>query len=185
MRNIKFTLITLAGSLMAGSASAEMIKMWPYKDANWDPEFHLSVAGGQFEPRANIVDTESVIGLQLALNCPWFGPPAGKLRQHFNFNQVDGDGYSLHTFEINPRWYAVEGKLHYGAGPGFGYMWLDPDAGDNAASFTLQASVAVEYHFNGFFVGAGSRYQYSLDREMFATQSGDNFITDIKVGYGF
>lgn len=185
MSKIRFTLITLAGSLIAGSASAEMIKMWPYKDPNWDPEFNLSVSGGQFQPRANIVDNETVTGLQLALNCPWFGPPVGKLHQQFNLNKVNGDGYDLTTFEINPRWYAVEGNLHYGAGPGFGYMWLKPDAGDDAASFTLQAGVSMVYRIDKISIGAGSRYQYSLDREMFSTQSGDNFITDIKLGFDF
>lgn len=185
MIKTKAVIFGLAGTLLATTASADSFKMWPYKDANWDPEFNLSVTAGQFDPRANNADTESVLGIQLGLNCPWFGPPVGDLRQQFNLNKVNGDGYDLTTFEINPRWYAVDGNLKYGAGPGFGYMWLKPDVGDDAASFTLQASVAVEYRINKISIGAGSRFQRSLDREMFGTQSGDNFITDIKLGFDF
>jgi hypothetical protein len=158
----------------------------PIKDANWDPELHFSVAAGQFNPDISGADSESMFGLQLALNCPWFGPPVGKLRQHFNYNVVDGEGYSLHTFEINPRWYAVEGNLHYGAGPGFGYMWLDPDAGEYAETATLQFSAAVEYHFESFFVAAGTRYQHTLDQDINNSGEGmDNLYTDVKMGFGF
>lgn len=186
MNKTKSALCALAGSLLATSASAEVIKMWPYKDPDWDPEFNFSVTAGQFDPEVSGVDSESSIGLQLALNCPWFGPPLGALRQQLNLNMVNGDGYDVTTFEINPRWYAVDGNLRYGAGPGFGYMWLDSDTGGDDTSVTLQLSAAVEYYMDNIVIGAGTRYQHTLNDDF--NNSGDglnNLLTDIKIGFTF
>ena len=174
MIKTKSLLLAVAGSIFTTSASAEIIKMWPYKDADWDPEFNLSVTAGQFDPKPSGMDSESSVGLQLALNCPWFGPPLGALRQQFNLNMVDGDGYDVTTFEINPRWYAVDGNLRYGAGPGFGYMWLDTDAGADDTSFTLQVSAAVEYYMDNIVIGAATRYQHTMNDDMVGSGDGLN-----------
>ncbi|MDH5784719.1 MAG: acyloxyacyl hydrolase [Chromatiales bacterium] len=189
MINKKVLLVSLTGTLFCGSALAgEYIKMWPYKDPNWDPEFNLSVTAGQFDPSPNGMQNETSLGLQLSLNCPWFGPPVGALRQQFNLNKVDGDGYDLTTFEINPRWYAVDGNLRYGAGPGFGYMWIKPESsllGDES-SFTLQVSAAIEYRIDNISLSAGTRYQHTSNQDMWGSGDGmNNIITDIKIGFDF
>lgn len=186
MNTTKSVLFALAGTLFATSASAELVKMWPYKDANWDPDFNLFITAGQFDPAVSGLDTESVTGLQLSLNCPWFGPPVGAIRQNMNYNMVKADGYDLNTFEINPRWYAVDDNLRYGAGPGFGYMWVKPDVGDDASSVTLQLSASVEYTIDKFIIGAGTRYQYTLDQDINGSGDGfNNMLTDIKIGFDF
>ena len=186
MNKTKSVLFALAGTLFATSASAELIKMWPYKDPNWDPDFNLFVTAGQFDPTIDGAKTETVTGLQLSLNCPWFGPPVGAIRQNMNFNMVSGDTYDLKTFEINPRWYAVDGDLRYGAGPGFGYMWLTPDVGSDASSVTLQLSASVEYTIDSIIVGAGTRYQHTLDQDINGSGEGmNNMLTDIKIGFKF
>jgi len=187
MTKTKSLLMAVAGTLVATSVSAgEYIKMWPYKDPNWDPEFNLSIAAGQFDPQNSGMDSESVTGVQLSLNCPWFGPPLGALRQQFNFNVVDADTYTINTFEINPRWYAVDGNLRYGAGPGFGYMWINPDVGENADTWTLQLSVAAEYRIDKISFGIGSRYQYTMDQDINRSGEGmDNVLTDVKIGFDF
>ena len=110
----------------------------------------------------------------------------GAIRQNMNYNIVNGDGYKLNTFEINPRWYAVDDNLRYGAGPGLGYLWYKPDAGDDASSVTLQLSASVEYTIDKFIIGAGTRYQYTLDQDINGSGDGiNNMLTDIKIGFDF
>jgi len=186
MTKIKFVLAALAGTLVAGSASAEAFKMWPYKDANWDPEFNLSITAGQFDPANSGVDNESVTGIQISLNCPWFGPPNGAIRQQMNYNMIQGDGYDVSTFEMNPRWYAVDGDLRYGAGPGLGYMWVKPDGGSDDSSVTLQFSAAVEYTIDNIIIGVGTRYQQTLNDDISGSGEGlNNMLTDLKIGFAF
>ena len=186
MSKIHSIIFAVAGSLFATSASAQMFETMPSKDPNWKPEFALAITTGQFDPKTSGSETESSIGIQLSLNCPILKPASGIIRQQFNYERVNGSGYDVSSLEANPRWYAVEGNLRYGAGPGFGYMSVSPNAASSESTFTLQLGAAIEYRLDSITIGADSRYMYTMDQDMFGSGDGmDNTLTKVSVGFNF
>ena len=186
MNKTKSVLFALAGTLVATSASAEMFTTMPVNDPNWKPEFTLAITTGQFDPKPSGVETESSTGIQLSLNCPILKPKSGIIRQQFNYNVVSGNDYDVSSLEANPRWYAIDGNLRYGAGPGFGYMTVNPNARSAESTFTLQLGAAIEYRLDSITIGADSRYMYTLDQDMFGSGDGlDNTLTEVSIGYNF
>lgn len=166
-------------AVLAAPAQAEGWKMLPFKEPGWSPEFTLSVNTGPMDFDVDGVDTDNATGLQLSLNCPWFSPPAGNIRQQFNYNTFDHDGVKVTTFEMNPHWYTGKGGLTFGAGPGIGYVWVDPDSGSDDSMWALQLSADVEYRTGALFIGAGTRYQFTENGDA------DNLLTQVKVGVNF
>ncbi len=182
----------LSGGLLAsamtvsGLAQAEWTT-FPFQDPNWDPEFTVALTTGSFDPTDSAYDTETANGLQVSLNCPWFGPPRGSLRQQFNYNVVDATGGSVRTLELNPHWFTTAGDLRWGFGPGLGYMWVDPDVGSDESVWTAQLNLSVEYRSGALFLGAGTRYQLTEEKDLFGAgkTSLDNVLTTIRIGMNF
>lgn len=177
----------LALACGAGQAVAGEWRMMPFKDAEWSPDFTVALTYGVLDPDTNIADSDGALGLQVSLNCPWFSPPSGIIRQQFNLNRFDDHGLELTTFEINPRYYIGDGNLRFGFGPGFGYMWADPPLGGNEGLWTLQLGADIEYRTGALFLGLGTRYQFTENERVgFSRDSGmDNWLTTAKVGMNF
>lgn len=186
MHKIKSILVTVAGSLLASSAAADMFTTMPSKDPNWQPEFTLAITGGQFDPKPSGADTESSTGIQLSLNCPILKPSSGVIRQQFNYTMVNGSNYDVSSLEANPRWYTVNGNLRLGAGPGFGYMSVNPKGSSSESTVTLQLGASMEYRLESITLGAGYRYMYTLDQDMFGSGDGmDNNLAEVSLGFNF
>ena len=100
LTKIAFPTLLLASSV---TLAAEWTFL-PYQDSDWSPDFTLAAATGSAAIDSTTKDkatgvsgsdssTETINGLQLSLNCPWFSPPSGNIRQQFNYNSFsDSDG---------------------------------------------------------------------------------------------
>ena len=159
----------------------------PYKDPNWSADFTLAVQSGKMDPGSNLGDDDDMTGLQLSLNCPWFTPPSGNIRQQFNYNKFDNNAIEVTTFEMNPRYYVGEGKVTYGIGPGIGYMWAKPNGGEETTMFTYQLGADVEYRNGAFYAGVSVRRMFTQDDNIKGTTVDglDNTLTAVKLGVNF
>lgn len=173
-------------SISTASFAAEW-KIAPYKDADWSADFTLAIQAGNMSHDSNLGSSDDITGIQLSLNCPWFTPPSGNIRQQFNYNKFDNNSIEVTTFEMNPRYYVGDGKVTYGIGPGIGYMWATPNGGVETTMWTFQLGVDVEYRDGAFFAGISSRYMITQGDNITGTsQNGlDNTLTAIKVGINF
>jgi len=188
MTKARFAGCVLLGAMCLSTAQADEWKMLPFKDPSWSPDFILAVTAGELDPDVDGVDSGTAVGAQLSLNCPWFEPPKGAIRQQFNYNSFDENGLEITTLEINPRYYMGEGDLTFGVGPGLGYLWAESDAaGVDTGMWALQLGADVEYRMGALYLGAGTRYQLTQDEELGATgQEGvDNWLTSVKLGINF
>jgi len=177
-------------AMASATVFAEQGKGWtlgPAFEDGWDPEFTVAATANHMDTDITGVDSDTSAGLQISLNCPWFQPPSGLIRQQFNINKFDKDGIELTTFELNPRYYVnMSPALMVGFGPGFGYMWADADAGEDNNMWTLQLGGDVEYRQGALFLGAGARYQFTQDEELGIDNKGaDNWLVQLKVGVNF
>ena len=175
-------LALLAASTLAAPAMAEGWKAMPVMEDGWDPEFTVALTYGPMNFDEDGVDDENATGAQFSLNCPWFGPPAGAIRQQFNYNSVEvASAVDVTTFELNPRYYMGDGSVTFGFGPGVGYMWADDGTEDNV--WTFQVGADVEYRSGAMFVGAGTRYQVTQDFD--DGEDANNLLTTVKLGVNF
>lgn len=180
-------LLVLAASTLASQALAGEWEMLPFKNAGWSPDFTLALTTGPMDPDVDGVDSDTASGVQLSLNCPWFSPPEGTIRQQFNYNTFDDGNVEIKSFELNPHWYVGDEALQYGFGPGLGYVWATPKGLDEQGMWSVQLSADIEYRSGAFFVGAGTRYQVTQSKDFGAGTKDDanNLLTQIKVGMNF
>jgi hypothetical protein len=188
--NKRIIAIGLLTTLAVGQLQAEEEEGWvigPAFKGGWSPDFTLALSLNYIEPDIHGVDGDIGGGLQLSLNCPWFQPPSGVIRQQFNYNKFDKDGIELTTFEINPRYYVdVSPTTRVGAGPGFGYMWTDADVGEENGMWTFQLGGDVEYRQGALFLGAGARYMLTENQSLGIDNRGaDNWLVQLKAGVNF
>ena len=181
----QFSALALLSTLaISGSALADGWTMFPVKNDGWKPEMTLAVVAGSMDVKD--IGTAEYQGAELSLNCPWFQPPTGTIRQQFNICAYESGNASLTSFEMNPHYYvSVAPGLTIGAGPGIGYV--HGYIGDKEADMSsIQVSAAVNYRKGHFFAGAGARYQDTLDKEIVPGVKGmDNWLVTAKVGINF
>lgn len=153
----------------------------------WDGKYTLAVTAGYLDPDTSLASANASLGLQFSLNCPWFQPPQGAIRQQFNLNRFDDGDFQLTTLEINPRYYwDLSPNLSVGAGPGFGYVWTDAPVGQSPDLWALQAGLDLDYRVGGFYAGIGTRYQWTENETVGVDSKGlDNWLTMLKVGVNF
>ena len=176
----------LATGLGLSSVQAAEWQTLPYKDPSWSPEFTLALTVGSMDPDVPGVDSDTATGMQLSLNCPWFAPPKGKIRQQFNYNRYDDQGLELTTLEMNPRYYMGEGDLTFGVGPGIGYVWAEAPGVDESV-WAFQLGADVEYRRGALYLGAGTRYQLTQEENLGGAveEDVDNWLTTVKLGVNF
>jgi hypothetical protein len=176
----------LAAAIAPGSAHAEGWNLFPFLDEGWSPDFTLAATGGLMTPDIDGVDTDTAVGAQLSLTCPWFAPPSGEIRQQFNYTRYDEGNLEIRSLELNPHYYIGEGNLTFGFGPGVGYVWVEPDGGKETTLWAAQFSADVEYRRGMLFVGAGTRYQLTEDLHLGGSERGaNNWLHQVKVGVNF
>ena len=183
--NRKLTAIAFLSTLaFSGTALAEGWTMGPAFKDGWKPEFTLAAVVGSMDVKN--IGTSEYHGAELSLNCPWFQPPTGMIRQQFNIGTYENGNASLTSFELNPHYYvSVAPGWSIGAGPGIGYV--HGYVGDKEADMSsIQVSASVNYRRGHFFAGAGARYQDSLNKEIVPGVKGmDNWLLSAKVGINF
>ncbi|MGD8590659.1 MAG: hypothetical protein PVG22_17700 [Chromatiales bacterium] len=186
----KLVALSLLASLFATPVLAEDESGWvlgPAFKEGWEADFTLALTANYIDPDISNVDGDGGVGMQVSLNCPWFQPPSGVIRQQFNLNQFDNDGIEFTTFEINPRYFVeMSPSVMLGVGPGFGYMWTDADVGKSDDMWTLQLGGDIEYRQGAFYLGAGARYMWTQDKDIGLTSDGaDNWLAQLKMGVNF
>ena len=181
----KFAALAFLSTLaISGSAMADGWTMFPVSKDGWKPEVTLAAVVGSMDVK-NIGSAEYQ-GAELSLNCPWFQPPAGAIRQQFNIGTYNNGNASLTSFEMNPHYYvSVAPGWTIGAGPGIGYV--HGYVGDKDADMSsIQVSASANYRNGHFFAGAGARYQDTLNKEIVPGVKGmDNWLISAKVGINF
>ncbi|MGM0554615.1 MAG: hypothetical protein ACQETK_12760 [Pseudomonadota bacterium] len=177
MKNVLATAALFAGLITTAHADGWTMK--PYQQADWSPEFTLAATAGPMDADISGLGTDTALGAQLSLNCPWFTPPKGNIRQQFNYNTFDNDGVKISTIEMNPRWYGSSGNISYGAGPGLGYVRVNPDDGPSDSMWAFQLGGDVEYRHGALFAGVGVRYQFTSGGDA------DNLLGQVKLGVNF
>jgi hypothetical protein len=182
----------LAGALLSGNTFAEENKGWvwgPVFQKGFDPHFTVGVTTGRMDPDLAGAKSDTVNGLTLSLNCPWFQPPKGTIRQVFNYNVYDDGNYDIRTFELNPRYFVpISPSVQVGVGPGFGYMWVDAKNGTDDNMWTFQVGADLDYRHKNLFFGVATRYMVTQEKELGTTttkQDANNWVVQLRAGFNF
>lgn len=175
-----FSMLTVSGSTLADG----WILAPAFKDG-WDPEFTVAAVGGSMDTD----DTGSGFykGVEFSLNCPWFQPPKGKIRQQFNIGRYDNDGLEMTSFEMNPNYFfTLSPNWSLGVGPGVGYARASYNNGSTEGLWSIQASVNLNYRNGPLFAGVGARYQDTRDKQLApGVEGADNWLLSAKIGFNF
>jgi hypothetical protein len=170
---------------LAGSAMADGWTLGPAFKDGWKPEFTLAAVGGSLN--ADDTDSGTYAGVEFSLNCPWFQPPKGVIRQQFNIGRYDNDGLEMTSFEMNPNYFmTLAPNWTLGVGPGIGYARASYNNGDTEGLWSIQASVNLNYRNGHLFAGLGARYQDTQDKDLApGVEGADNWLLSAKLGYNF
>lgn len=182
----KLAAITLLSSLVFPvTATAEGWVLGPVFKDGWDPEFTLAAVGGSLD--ADDTDGGLYKGVEFSLNCPWFQPPKGAIRQQFNIGRYDNDGLEMTSFEMNPNYFmSLAPNWTLGVGPGVGYARASFNNGGTEGLWSIQASANLNYRNGPLFAGVGARYQNTQDKNLAAGVDGaDNWLISAKLGVNF
>lgn len=176
--------VAAAALFTVSTAQAGEWKTMPLFDDDWSPEFTLAYGGGILN--GDDVDGDFAHSAQFSLNCPWFTPPTGAIRQQFNYNVSNDGNTDIQSLEMNPRYYFGTDDLRFGIGPGVGHVWAENGANTRNA-WSVQAGADLEYRSGKFFTGAAVRYQ--LAQKGGTANTGvndlDNLLTTVRVGVNF
>lgn len=180
------TALLASALLLPGAANAQGWNLFPFLDEDWSADFTLAATGGLMDPDVEGLDSDTAVGAQLSLNCPWFDPPQGQIRQQFNYTTYEDGPTEIRSLELNPHYYLGEGNLTFGFGPGLGYVWVGNDGGADDSMWAGQFSADVEYRRGLLFVGAGTRYQWTQSGDFDGNEeSVDNWLHQVKLGLNF
>lgn len=159
----------------------------PFRDDGWEPKFTLALTAGYMDVDNSDANGDLVPGAQVSLDCPWFAPPKGTIRQQFNYNYYHDGDLKIRSYEINPRYYLdINPSTRVGFGPGFGYVVADQDGGEHKGMWSYQLGADVEYRDDGLFYGFGVRYQGTEKETLGPDDEGaDNWLAQFKVGVNF
>ncbi|RMD69952.1 MAG: hypothetical protein D6819_05535 [Gammaproteobacteria bacterium] len=185
----KSYMLVLGACFLSASALAEG-RGWVFFPAfkeGWNPHFTFAATAGYMDPDSSLGDADTTWGLQLSLDCPWFMPPKGAIRQVFNYNAYEDGKLTLQTIEMNPRYFmTITPGLILGIGPGIGYVIADADVGRDANMWALQVGADLEYRYEHLFLGLSARYQHTQQERVGIDDEGaDNWLTLLKAGITF
>jgi len=179
---------TVAAGLTLAAGTASAADWFPVADEGFSAAPSVAVVGGTQDFAWDGADSGSVAGIEFGLNCPLLAVDSGRIRQQVSLTQYDEDGLETTHLELNPHYLFVDdGNLTVGAGPGFGWVQADPEQGDSANAFALQAGASVNYDFGPAFVGAEARYQWTTEADFGGNSEEDLSNTRVmaKVGVNF
>lgn len=186
MKSITLALSS-AAMLVAGNAQAEGWTWMAGSKDDYKAQPTISLLLGQMDP-ADSLDSDTISGIELSLNCPLLQPPTNRVRQQLSYTKYEDKGVEIASLELNPH-YVVEVSpgLEIGGGPGLGYVMVDTANGDGDV-FGLQFGVSAHYHGRSpLYLGADLRYQITGEDNFGAATESDvnNTRLTIKVGYSF
>lgn len=193
VKSIKRSLFTLAsGVLLASSVyGADKFQAFPvFNDPNFKPNIEVALIGGYVGFANSDLDSGSMYGVEVSLDCPVFTLPGDNLiRQQLSINKYSKNSVDVTTIEMNPYYFTHLSKdLVFGFGPGIGAALVDAP-GQETWLFTYQAGAGLKYYINkDVLVGVDVRWQGSVEKDY--TDSGkkdnlNNTRTLAKVGYRF
>lgn len=185
MKNKLSTLVLFSSLALSGNALAEGWVWGPAFKEGWKPEFTLAAVGGMMN--ADNTDSGFYKGVEFSLNCPWFQPPKGAIRQQFNIGRYNHDGLEMTSYEMNPNYFMdLAPNWTLGVGPGIGYASASYGNGDTEGLWSIQASANLNYRNGHLFAGLGARYQDTQDHQLAPGIDGaDNWLISAKIGYNF
>lgn len=185
MKNKLSALALFSMLAVSGGAMADGWVLGPAFKDGWKPEFTLAAVGGAMD--VDDPGNDAYWGAEFSLNCPWFQPPKGTIRQQFNLGRYDNDGLEMTSFEMNPNYFmSLAPNWTLGIGPGVGYVWTDVKGGDNEGLWSIQGSVNLNYRSGHLFAGVGARYQDTQDKTLAnGVEGADNWLVSAKLGYNF
>lgn len=187
---MKQATMALVGAALLAAGNAQAADEWTWM-AGWKDGYKgepaISVMLGEMDPGDNM-DSDTITGFELSLNCPLLQPPTNRIRQQLSITKYDDKGTEISSMEINPH-YVVEvvPGLEIGGGPGLGFLMVDTPTG-NGHAFGLQLGFSAHYNLQSpLFIGAELRYQVTTEDDFgAATESDvDNSRFALKVGYAF
>lgn len=184
MNALRTTLLGIALGCAAVPALAEGWRVLPIMDADYRPDFTLSVVGGVLDPEH--AGKGAYRGVELAFNCGMLQTPTGVVRTKLSYGRYDKDGLELRSFEVNPRWtLPVTENLSAGVGPGIGYVRTEM-AGRDTDLFAWQLGAALDYRMGPVTLGLGARWQDSVEKTIAPGRKGaENWLVQAKVGVNF
>lgn len=191
-KQILFAVIfAISGALFSGTVLAEDKEGWvvlPYQNDDFDPHFTVALATGIMDPNVTGASSGAINGLVLSLNCPWFQPPTGTIRQVFNYNIYDEDNLEIKTFEMNPRYFIpISPSVQVGFGPGVGYVTIAPKDNAEAHVLSFQVGADLDYRNKNLFAGLSARYMMTQEAKFggMSENDVDNLAIQLRVGYNF
>jgi hypothetical protein len=172
-------LVTISISSFAGDW-----KVLPVRDADFKPDFTLSITAGNMKP-SNLASS-SYTGVELAMNCLALQPPSGVIRTKLSLGSYDHEGFKITTFEVNPRWTTkLSPDLTFGVGPGVGYVKAET-SGKSTSMAAIQIGADLDYRVGAVNLGLGVRWQDTRNKPITASVTGvDNTLVQAKVGVNF
>jgi len=185
-------IFAISGTLFSGTALAEEEKGWtvlPYQNDDFDPHFNVALATSIMATKVSGASSGAINGVVLSLNCPWFQPPMGTIRQVFNYNIYDEDNLKIKTFEMNPRYFIpVSPSVQVGFGPGVGYVTIAPKDSAEAHVLSFQIGADLDYRNKNLFAGISARYMMTQEDKFGGSTDEsdvDNLAIQMRVGYNF
>ena len=174
-------------TIFAGTAHAAGWVVGPAFKDGWKANFTVAAIGGLLDPDTEMSDSAAYGGVEVSLDCPWFQPPTGTIRQQFWIGRYEDNGVTLTSFEVNPRYFIdLDGGWSVGFGPGFGYVEAETPYDDSVGMGSLQAGGDLHYRSGALFFGVGARYMFTENKNISANEKGaDNWAAVAKVGFNF
>jgi hypothetical protein len=183
-RTIAKTLLVLGLVTFSVSSFAGDWKVLPVLDADFKPDFTLSLTAGNMKPSS--LTSGSYTGVEFAMNCLALQPPSGVIRTKLSLGSYDHDGFKITTFEVNPRWTTnLSPDLTFGIGPGVGYVKAET-SGQSTSMAAIQVGADLDYRVGSVNLGLGIRWQDTRNKPITASVNGvDNTLIQAKVGVNF
>lgn len=160
-------------------------KVFPVIGPDYQFKPAVALVVGQFSPEDG--DSSSVIGVELSLECPLLKPPSNHIRQQISINQVDDDGLTVSSIEINPHYmYSISPQFEAGFGPSLGVAITElGDVDETDLTYGLGASARFDVTPR-LFVGAEFRKAWMDDVTLDGVKANlGNTRAAVKVGYQF
>lgn len=162
----KFKILTLAALpplLFTGPLWAQDWSFPAAQDANYQAQPTLALLGGIQDPDVRGAGADSLMGIELSLNCPLIQPPKNRIRQQLSLSRYDDSGLELTSLEINPHYMMpLSEHLELGVGPGLGIVRAEAGR-DEETLYTAQAGASLQYRVGALYLGAEARYQLTTE----------------------
>jgi len=142
----------------------------PVLESSYTPNPSVSLIGGSF---TNEGSSASVVGVELAIDCPLFQAASGNIRQQISYSTVGFTGSTVSLIELNPHWMTeVADNLTAGFGPGLGIAQTSVTGGSSSSDFSVGIGASATYKMDSLRLGTEWR---SMNGSRFVLKAGLSF----------